>query len=87
METIKLQEEVLKALDEIRPFLQRDGGDVAFDSIEGDHTVNVRLVGTCAQCNINTITLKMGVENTIKKYAPTIKNVIDLGPTEEEMQE
>lgn len=80
MEAEELKENVLKALDEIRPFLQRDGGDVTFISIEGDHTVNVRLEGTCAQCNINTITLKMGVENTIKKYVPTVNKVVDIGP-------
>jgi len=76
MEDTELKENVLKALDEIRPFLQNDGGDVSFISIEGDHTVNVRLEGTCAECNINTITLKIGVENTVKKHAPSIKKVI-----------
>jgi len=79
MEAKEVEEKVLIALEEIRPFLQRDGGDVSLVSIENNEHVKVRLEGTCAGCSINAITLKMGVENTIKKYAPTIKSVEDIG--------
>lgn len=69
---------VKKALREIRPFLQRDGGDVSLISIKNNDLVEVRLEGTCAGCNINTITLKMGIEATIKRYVPHIKTVINV---------
>jgi Fe-S cluster biogenesis protein NfuA len=79
MDSKEIEKNVLKALEEIRPFLQRDGGDVSFVSIDDNKDVKVRLEGTCAGCNINTITLKMGVEATIKKYAPSINSVTDIG--------
>ncbi len=79
MDSKEIEEKVLVALEEIRPFLQRDGGDVSLISIENDEHVKVRLEGTCAGCNINAITLKMGIENTIKKYVPAILSVEDIG--------
>jgi len=84
MESEKLKDNILKALDEIRPFLQRDGGDVTLIAIENDVDVKVRLEGTCAGCSINAITLKMGVEATIKKYVPSIMSVTDIGLEVEE---
>ncbi|BAV95380.1 NifU family protein [Ichthyobacterium seriolicida] len=63
-----------KALDEIRPFLKYDGGDVSFVSLEND-IVTVRLEGNCTHCTVNTMTLKVGIENTVKKYLPNIKEI------------
>ena len=68
---------VVKALDEIRPFLQSDGGDITLVSIE-DNIVTVRLEGNCIGCSVNQMTLKSGVEMTIKKYAPQIEEVINI---------
>ncbi|MBA4744957.1 MULTISPECIES: NifU family protein [Flavobacteriaceae] len=68
---------VEKALEEIRPFLQSDGGDITLISIE-DNTVKVRLEGNCIGCTVNQMTLKSGVEMTIKKYAPQIEEVINI---------
>ena len=68
---------VEKALEEIRPFLQSDGGDITLISIE-DNTVKVRLEGNCIGCSVNQMTLKSGVEMTIKKYAPQIEEVINI---------
>lgn len=68
---------VRKALDEIRPFLLKDGGDIELISIE-NNIVKVRLLGTCVGCGVNQMTLKSGVEVTIKKYAPEIKEVINV---------
>ena len=68
---------VEKALEEIRPFLQSDGGDITLISIE-DNTVKVRLEGNCIGCSVNQMTLKSGVEKTIKKYAPQIEEVINI---------
>jgi Fe-S cluster biogenesis protein NfuA len=69
---------VEKALDEIRPFLQSDGGDIELVSIDNDTSVKVKLQGACVGCTVNQMTLKSGVEMTIKKYAPQIEEVINL---------
>ena len=68
---------VEKALEEIRPFLISDGGNIKLLSIE-DGTVKVQLEGACSGCSVNQMTLKNGVEATIKKYAPEIKEVINI---------
>jgi Fe-S cluster biogenesis protein NfuA len=65
-------------LEEIRPFLQRDKGDIELVSIEDDKFVKVRLLGTCVGCHVNQMTLKSGVELTVKKHAPQIESVIDI---------
>ena len=76
-EEVKLNVE--KALDEIRPFLQSDGGDISLLSIEDNDTlVKVQLQGACVGCSVNQMTLKSGVEMTIKKYAPQIESVINI---------
>ena len=69
--------EIEKALDEIRPFLQSDGGNIEFVSLEND-IVKVRLLGNCIGCSVNQMTLNNGVEMTIKKYLPTIKQVVSV---------
>ncbi len=77
MENQTLIQRIESALAEIRPFLNNDGGDIELVSVEND-VVNVRLTGTCTYCTINQMTLKSGVEMTIKKYAPEISKVINL---------
>lgn len=64
-----------KALQEIRPFLNADGGDVSLVSIEDQKHVKVRFEGACNSCSVNQMTLKAGIENTIKKHAPQIETV------------
>ena len=79
MTTEELKINVEKALDEIRPFLQSDGGDISLLSIEENDTlVKVQLQGACVGCSVNQMTLKSGVEMTIKKYAPQIEQVINI---------
>ncbi|MDG1660687.1 MAG: NifU family protein [Winogradskyella sp.] len=78
MSTEELKLNVEKALDEIRPFLQSDGGDISLLSIEDDKVVKVQLEGACISCSVNQMTLKSGVEMTIKKYAPQIEKVINV---------
>ena len=73
--------EVEKALAEIRPFLNSDGGDIELVSIE-DNIVKVRLTGACIACSVNQMTLKSGVEMTIKKYVPEIISVISVSDLE-----
>ncbi len=74
----EIQANVQKALDEIRPFLQSDGGDISLISIDNGTSVKVKLEGNCIGCSVNQMTLKSGVEMTIKKYAPQIEEVINL---------
>ncbi|WGD35528.1 NifU family protein [Olleya sp. YS] len=78
MTTEELRLNVEKALEEIRPFLQSDGGDISLLSIEDDKLVKVQLEGACVGCSVNQMTLKSGVEMTIKKYAPQIEQVINV---------
>ena len=74
----ELRKNVEKALDEIRPFLQNDGGDISLLSIDDGKIVRVQLEGACVGCSVNQMTLKSGVEMTIKKYAPQIEQVINV---------
>ncbi|MAB48353.1 MAG: hypothetical protein CMC76_03345 [Flavobacteriaceae bacterium] len=78
MSSEELKLNVEKALDEIRPFLQSDGGDINLLSIDNDKLVKVQLTGACTSCSVNQMTLKSGVEMTIKKYAPQIERVINV---------
>jgi len=78
MTTEELKVNIEKALDEIRPFLQSDGGDISLVSIEDNKFVTVQLLGACTACSVNQMTLKSGVEMTIKKYAPQIEKVINV---------
>ena len=78
MTTLEIKENVEKALDEIRPFLNSDGGDIALVGIEDGKHVTVRLEGACTSCSVNQMTLKAGVETTIKKYAPQIETVVNI---------
>jgi Fe-S cluster biogenesis protein NfuA len=74
----ELHNKVEDALDEIRPFLQSDGGDISLLSIENGTVVRVQLEGACVGCSVNQMTLKTGVELTIKKHAPQIESVINV---------
>ncbi|MFA9190503.1 NifU family protein [Flavobacterium sp. FZUC8N2.13] len=78
MTTEELTIEVQKALTEIRPFLESDGGNISLISIEDGKHVKVRLEGACTNCSVNQMTLKAGVETTIKKYAPQIETVVNI---------
>lgn len=75
MTTEEIKSNVEKALDEIRPFLESDGGNISLIGIEDDKHVKVRLEGACISCSVNQMTLKAGVETTIKKYVPQIETV------------
>ncbi|MAU55034.1 MAG: NifU family protein [Flavobacteriales bacterium] len=72
-----LKEKVEEGLNEIRPFLESDGGNIELISIE-KNIVKVKLLGNCVSCSVNQMTLKNGVELTIKKFAPQIEEVISI---------
>ena len=78
MDNKNIKEKVEFALDEIRPFLVSDGGDISLVSIDNNKVVNVKLHGNCVSCTVNQMTLKSGVEMTIKKYVPEIENVVSV---------
>ena len=73
-----LKEQVADVLEKIRPSLQADGGDVELVDVAEDGTVKVRLKGACAGCPMSQMTLKMGIEQHIKKMIPEVKEVRNL---------
>lgn len=77
MEAEELKIIVENALQEIRPFLEADGGNITLVDIH-DNIVSVQLEGNCLGCSVNQMTLKNGVEATIKRHAPQILQVIEV---------
>jgi len=77
-ETMALtHENVDKALDELRPFLMADGGNVEIVEIDGP-IVKVRLQGACGSCPSSTMTLKMGIERKLKEMIPEVSEVVQV---------
>jgi Fe-S cluster biogenesis protein NfuA len=72
----EINQKVINILDQVRPYLQQDGGDLRFIELTDDMTVNVELTGACGTCAFSTMTLKNGVEATLKKALPEIKEVV-----------
>lgn len=70
-----IREKVKKALQDIRPALQADGGDIELVDVK-DGIVTVQLVGACAGCPMSQMTMTAGVERTIKKAVPEVKKVL-----------
>lgn len=71
----ELIERVERALDNMRPYLEADGGDMKVVEITDDMIVMLELLGNCGNCPMSTMTLKAGVEETIKRNVPEIKGV------------
>jgi Fe-S cluster biogenesis protein NfuA len=67
-----------KALDEVRPFLRSDGGDISLVGLDENSNVRVQLHGNCIGCKVNQMTLKNGVEMTIRKFAPEVGTVTEV---------
>jgi Fe-S cluster biogenesis protein NfuA len=70
-----VKQEVEQALAKIRPFLQRDGGDIQLIDVTDDGIVKVQLTGACQGCPMSQMTLKQGIEAYIKKKIPEIVSV------------
>lgn len=70
-----ITKKVENVINQIRPYLQQDGGDIEFVEITDENVVNVRLLGACGSCPHSTITLKNGVETAMKKAIPQVKSV------------
>ncbi|NIQ40233.1 MAG: NifU family protein [Proteobacteria bacterium] len=73
-----MKEMVEKALEKIRPALQRDGGDIELIDVKDDGVVQVRLTGACGGCPMSQMTLKMGVERALKQDVPGVTRVDSL---------
>ncbi len=72
-----MKEKVEEVIGKIRPFLQRDGGDIELVDVT-DGIVKVKLTGACGSCPMSMMTLKMGVENALKKEIPEVKEVVSV---------
>jgi Fe-S cluster biogenesis protein NfuA len=71
----ELETKVRGVIEQIRPYLQADGGDISFVEITDDNVVNVELQGACGSCPFSRMTLKNGVEEAMRKALPEIKSV------------
>ena len=80
METETSREEVMQrvegALASIRPFLHADGGDVELIKIDSQDVVHIRLLGACGSCEISHITMKAGIEDSIRRVYPNLKALV-----------
>ena len=72
---IELTKKVEEALEQIRPYLKADGGDVSLVEITEDKIVRLELLGACKSCSMSMMTMKAGIEDSIKRIAPEIKGV------------
>lgn len=78
METTSREELIKKVnnvIDQIRPYLEADGGNIKFVELTSDNIVNVELQGSCKSCPYSVMTLKSGVEEAVKRAIPEIKSV------------
>ena len=72
----QMEEQIKTALENVRPSLQADGGDVEFVSVSEDGVVSVKLTGACGGCPMAQMTLKMGIESYLKKEIPEVSSVV-----------
>ncbi len=79
---VDLIKKVEEALDNIRPYLQTDGGDVEVIDITPEMVVRLRLMGNCESCSMSAMTMKAGIEKTIRKAIPEITGVEAIGETQ-----
>lgn len=70
-----LAEKINSSLEQLRPFLHADGGDMELVEITDDAIVKVRLLGACSDCSMSLMTLKAGLEEAVKKVAPEVRAV------------
>jgi Fe-S cluster biogenesis protein NfuA len=71
-----LYRKVEEALDTIRPYLEADGGNVEIVEITADQTLKIELKGACKTCNMSHMTMRSGIEETVRRAVPEIKNII-----------
>jgi Fe-S cluster biogenesis protein NfuA len=71
----ELEQKVINVIDQIRPYLEADGGNIRFVELTENYVVNVELQGACRSCPMSLMTLKNGVEQAVKKAIPEIVSV------------
>ncbi|MGB0510934.1 MAG: NifU family protein [Flavobacteriales bacterium] len=71
-----LRERIDRALEELRPFLRSDGGDITVMAVKEDLTVEVELQGACAHCAQAAMTMKAGVEEAVRRAVPEVTRVV-----------
>jgi Fe-S cluster biogenesis protein NfuA len=71
----ELESKVKNVLEQIRPYLQADGGDVEYVNMTDDNQVNIRLLGMCGNCPHSQMTLKNGIEAAVIRAIPEVKSV------------
>jgi len=74
-EKIGLEEQVERALDQVRPHLAVDGGNVELVEITAENLVKIKWLGTCVNCNMSVMTMRAGIESSIKSSVPEIVGV------------
>jgi Fe-S cluster biogenesis protein NfuA len=75
-EKYMLEEQIKSALNNVRPSLQADGGDVEFVGVDEEGIVSLKLTGACGGCPMAQMTLKMGIESYLKKEIPEVSSVV-----------
>ncbi|MCH7772885.1 MAG: NifU family protein [Bacteroidetes bacterium] len=70
-----MKEEILKALESVRPFLQADNGDIELVDVTDDGIVKVRLLGECEKCPLSIMTLRAGIERSLMKQVPGVRRI------------
>lgn len=71
-----MEKEVIAVIDKIRPYIQRDGGDIEFVSVDDQGVVKVRMIGACVGCGLIDITLKDGLEALLLDEVPGVTEVV-----------
>ena len=71
----KTEKIVLKAIDDLRPYLHNDGGDMELVEITPEKKVIIKLLGACKTCSVSSVTIKAGLEENLKALLPEIKGV------------
>ena len=75
---LNITNKIEEALEQVRPFLQSDGGDIKLIDISSDNIVKVELLGACSDCEVSMMTLKAGVEQAIRKVFPELKELVEI---------
>ena len=71
-----IRDRIEATLENIRPFLKADGGDVEFVDVTPDMEVRLKLLGACSTCNMSRFTMKAGIEDSLRKAIPSIRAVV-----------
>ena len=75
---LNITNKIEEALDQVRQFLQSDGGDIKLIDVSSDNIVKVELLGACSDCEVSMMTLKAGVEQAIRKVFPELKELVEI---------